>query len=223
MTVALASELILDHRDAYHEEARAVEELSSSRPPVLFDYESASWKEADAAMLGLNLTAIMVRILGHPDGYGQAFPWRQALWRLRHECRSSHLGHTDRDVFEGSLCQRLVYLVVVYDYSPDMAAWQLGVDPARSMRLLEEALRWIERSIDREQERLEAKTKMLDHQASEVLLSRFDREHNDERERLAWEWLIAAGYALAPWGVEQARRRAEHQLHGCPRCRVDAA
>lgn len=218
MSTVLASELILDHRDAYHEESRAVTQVSTERPPVLFDFEKAAWYEEPAAAIGLNLSALMVRLIGHPDGYGQAFPWRQALWGLRHECRSQHLGHTDRDVFEGSLCQRLVYLVVVYDYSPDMAALSLGIDPVRSMRVLEEALRWIEGALDRQQERTEARHKMTDHQAADGLITHFEREHNEPREQRAWEWLIAHDYVLPSWEFEQARRHAYHQENGCPSC-----
>ncbi len=223
MSVLLASELILDHRDAYHEESRSVTQISSERPPVMFEYEKATWFQEPAAAIGLNLTARMLRLTGHPEGFGPLFPWREALWRLRHECRHSHLGHTDRDAFEGSLCQRLVYLVVVYDYSPDMAAIQLGVDPTRSMRVLEEALRWLDVAIDREQARREAKEKMADHQAAENLMQRFERDHDEKSERKAWEWLTAHGYDLPPWEVEAARRLEQHQKNGCPRCKVDVA
>lgn len=216
--VVLASELVLDHRVAYHEESRSVLKVSTERPPVLFDFEKATWWEEPAAAIGLNLSALMVRLIGHPDGFGQAFPWRQALWALRHECRSQHLGHTDRDVFEGSLCQRLVYLVVVYDFSPDMAAQELGIDPTRSMRVLEEALRWINGDLDRQQERAVARQKMTDHQAAEGLISRFERDHNEAREERAWGWLIAHGYVLPAWEVEAERRRAYHREGGCPTC-----
>jgi hypothetical protein len=224
MTVAVLSELILDHRAAYQAETRAVLQISTERPPVLFDYEKAAWFEEPAAAIGLNLSALMVRLTGHADGFGHVFPWRQSAWRLRYECRTQHLGHTDRDAFEGSLCQRLVYLVVPFEYSPDMAAWQLSLTPDRSMRVLEEALHWIDGNLRDEDDRLEEREKMRDHQATVTLMAHFERQHNEQREQRAWEWLVAHGYPQLPsWELERERRLAYHQLNGCPRCRVDAA
>lgn len=211
--------LLIEHRAMYRDELSVVHDLSTEHPPVLFDYARAEWQEAEAAMVGLNLTAQLVRLLGHPEGFGQLFPWRAALWRLRHECRGSHLGHVERPEFSGSLCHRLTSLTVAQDYSPDMAALALGLDPRRALRVLESALRWIEDSIDRERARQEARQAMLDHQAAEILAIRFARDHDQPREERAWEWLRRHGYAALPsWEIEAARRAAEHELFGCRNC-----
>ena len=96
--------LIADHRQMYAAE-RYISRLATTTPPVMKDPDSGQYT-SDAGHLGMTLTARLLRLLSHPEGYGRSFPWSKALWYLRVSCRRDHPFHRGSDVpyWRGSLC-----------------------------------------------------------------------------------------------------------------------
>jgi hypothetical protein len=128
-------------------EAETPIRLTVPSPPVTTqvtqDY-SVRIEEEPAAAIGQSLSSEMVRLLGHPDGYGTAFPVRRALAEWNRYCRRHHRGwpdHADRPV-----CAELAALVIRDRTSVRYAADVTGVTYLRAERLLlravEHMVRW---------------------------------------------------------------------------------
>jgi hypothetical protein len=81
------------------------------------------------------------------ESFGVTFPWSAGLKALRHECRRSHSEHWDRDVWQGSLCYRLISMTCRFDWSYERACYELGVTPERTRPVLLRGLRRIENKL----------------------------------------------------------------------------
>lgn len=228
--------LLADARAAYASDIR-IPQLTQLQPPVTVDLRTGARSEEPSAIIGRMLSGRLLRLLGHPDGYGEQHPWLRSLWRLRYvECRGSHRDHFEMPAWRGSLCHQVVRLVVVREFSLVSACQVLEVEPDRTSRVLVHALRWIEADIDDRRSAAERREKVeRDHRASEGLFSVFVREHDVERERRRWERmraryprhysnpLLAIRHAgeplLSAWEDELRRRRDFHREKGCgPDC-----
>lgn len=132
------------HRELYRADPASVTRMVARHPPTTKDRDGTPQGEpADA--VGMNLSARLIRYLGHPEGYGEAFPWRSALWYLRAECRREHRYH--REVkWNGSLCETAVRLVVMDRLTIREASRRLGY--SYLARILREGLQFIEDHID---------------------------------------------------------------------------
>src|SRR5690348_11112766 len=109
MTPSTLTNLIADHRQLYAAE-RQLSAMVAHHPPVTIDLNTGILQEEPSAAIGMTVNARLLRLLGHPDGYGASFPWSKALWRLRAECRRKHPHHRGSDVpyWRGSLCHQAV-------------------------------------------------------------------------------------------------------------------
>lgn len=85
--------------------------------------------------------------------YGVAFPWSAGLKALRADCRRTHSDHWARPEWRGSLCYRLVHLVVRDGYSFERACYELVCTPERTERTILRAFRRIEQKLDELQAR----------------------------------------------------------------------
>jgi hypothetical protein len=85
--------------------------------------------------------------------YGAVFPWSAGLKALRYECRKSHSEHWHRPEWHGSLCNRLVHLVIREGWSFHRACYELYVSPPRTQRVFLNGLRRIEQRLDEIQSR----------------------------------------------------------------------
>lgn len=225
--------LIRGHRgaaesDLHNFASRQQRNLSTDRPAVLFDFGKKDWVSEDAAQLGLNLSARLTKLLGHPEGYGQSYPWRSAAWRLRYHCRREHPGHTERDEFRGALCERLVKLVILYHHSLEEACGVLGTSPDRTAQNLVKALDWISGDMDRADDDAERKEAQKAVSPEETVTEQLHRHHEVEYERRLWirlRWTFwrkpkDRRVKLPPWKVELERRRALHRKMECPSCKL---
>jgi len=137
-------------------EAETPRRLTVTAPPVTRTvtarYEVIE-EEEPGSRVGLSLSSEMVRLLGHHEGYGLAFPVRRALAEWNRYCRSHHQrwpDHATRPV-----CAELAYAVIRNRYSLRWAAEHSGVSYLRAERLLIGACRqmaeyqeaWIARSV----------------------------------------------------------------------------
>ena len=158
---------------ALHRELRAqdlaIPRLVSRQPPTTLDPHTGVLYEEPAARTGMAMSARLLRRLGHPEGYGQAFPWSSALWRMKHWCRRSHPQHRSaaRPYWRGSLCWQAVRLVVegseagyIGPLSPSQAAGVLRLDHIEA--LLVGAFRQIESEMDDAQARALKREAMLE-------------------------------------------------------------
>lgn len=96
---------------------------------------------------GAPLSPAMNRRLSEPP-IGENL-WASSLFYLKHACRKDHPGHTEREPFRGSLCWRVVYLVICSELDPTQAADELGIPTESVLRHLNSALRWITEDMDR--------------------------------------------------------------------------
>lgn len=94
----------------------------------------------------------MNRHLGPVAGYGSQRPWSYSFDALRFACRKDHPGHTQRDVFGGSLCWQAVSWCVLSGYTPATIAdlWDMPTEDVE--RHLLRAFRWITEHMDRGQQ-----------------------------------------------------------------------
>jgi hypothetical protein len=131
----------------------------STRPPTTFDYGQVAWVQEPADANGMNLSGRMVKLLGHPEGFGSDFPWSRALYRLRWDCRKNHPNHRGADVpyWRGSLCHELVRFVILREFSVQSAAAVLRYDNPEP--ILRQALTFIEESMDHARERAEKRAR----------------------------------------------------------------
>jgi hypothetical protein len=170
------------HRDLYRADLN-IPRLVSRQPPTTFDPHSGELHEEPATRTGMSMSGPLLRYLGHPEGYGELYPWARALWELRHWCRREHRFHRDasRPYWRGSLCHSLVRLTVIGadkgNYGPlsiEEAGKVLRYDnPEPVLRL---ALEHIEETIDKRQR---------DAIAREAMLEKHVRPVNDPEPELA--------------------------------------
>lgn len=101
-------------------------------------------EEEPAAAIGMSLSASMVRLLGHDEGYGLAFPVRRALAGWTRQCRHSHKRWPDHA--QQATCASLAYAVIAYEIPLEVASLRLGISPFRGELLLREAIVWMSSS-----------------------------------------------------------------------------
>jgi hypothetical protein len=171
MTPSTLTNLIADHRQLFELDLR-IPEMVTRHPPVTLDLHTGIPEEEPAAAVGMNVSARLLRLIGHPDGYGHHHPWRTALWRLRYDCRRRHPEHTAEEPWRGSLCHRLIRLVIEYERPLPDAADELGIDRAKAAGLLRAGLIWIEGSIDRARDDAERRETLVDHRLKGLHLSK---------------------------------------------------
>lgn len=146
------------HRSMYRDDIR-IERLVARQPPLTVDPNTGQRHQEDGTRVGMTLSGRLLRYLGHPEGYGDAFPWSKALWRLRVECRRNHPYHRGPTVpyWRGSLCHQLVMFTVVRGWSIENTRRILRADNAESVLLA--ALRWLEEDMDRARELAERRAR----------------------------------------------------------------
>lgn len=116
MEAETLAETIERHREAYRDDPRSITRMVARQPPTTKDGRGLREQEpADAN--GMNLSGRLIKYLGHPEGYGEDFPWTGALWLLRAWCRKNHRYHRGPEGWDGSLCHKMVRLAVVYELS----------------------------------------------------------------------------------------------------------
>ena len=108
-----------------------------SGPPGGRTYELET-REEPAAAIGMSLSAPMVRLLGHHEGYGLAFPVRRALAEWNRYCRAHHQRWPDH--IDQPACSVIAYAVIRDQCSLVWAAEQAGVSYLRAERLLTAAV-----------------------------------------------------------------------------------
>jgi hypothetical protein len=86
------------------------------------------------------------------ERYGVVMPWSNGWRGLRYECRRSHSEHWATE-WGGSLCARLIALIVIDERSYGRACYDLHVDQERTERTLLRAFRRIEERMDELQAR----------------------------------------------------------------------
>lgn len=223
--MAAEAQEIFDPLPALLEDARAMyesdiwlDQLVSEAPPVTLDRRLGILREEPAARIGMTVSGRVLRLIGHPAGYGRAHPWLHSLYRLGWYCRNEHHDHAERRAWRGALCAQLVRLVVV-DQLPLPATCQvLELDVERTRPVLANALRWIESDVDARREDDERRGAIeRDHLATETLLALFARQHDVAREARVWTRLRRRWH-LRPWEDELERRERFHTEKGCPRC-----
>jgi hypothetical protein len=138
---------IEDHRAMYRADL-LIPRLVSRQPPTTLDLNTGQLDQEPADANGMNLSGRMIKRLGHPEGFGADFPWTKALWLTRSWCRRDHRRryHSADELWQGSLCHRMVYLVVVEGWGVQRAGFKLHyTDPAAILR---DAFDFIEDTID---------------------------------------------------------------------------
>ena len=138
--------LVTLHRSLLADD-RFIERLVSEQPATQLDPNTGKLDEDPANKLGPNMTARFQRYLGHPEGYGESFPWSKAVWLVGSWCRRNHPHHRGpSDNWRGSLCRQAIRLVIDIGWSPEHAARVLKA-PELDM-VLETALAQVERFMD---------------------------------------------------------------------------
>ena len=117
---------ILDHKALYRADLH-VGRLVARQPPTSLNPKTGELKQEPAAAIGMTMSGPLLRRLGHPEGYGQSYPWTKALWLTRRWCRKEHRYHRGQifvmkdgekvDLWRGSLCHEAVLFVVVFGWS----------------------------------------------------------------------------------------------------------
>lgn len=183
MTLA---DLIAEHRDL-HAADLVIPRLVSRQPPTTLDPHTGVLYEEPAARTGMAMSARLLRRLGHPEGFGQVFPWSSALWRMKAWCRRSHPQHrsAERPYWRGSLCWMAVKLVVVGaeagyigPLSPSRAAGVLRID--RIEEVLAGAFRQIESEMNEAQARAEKREAMLEKHVRPVNEAPIPQESHEQ-------------------------------------------
>lgn len=155
------------HRLLYRDELGSIRRTNASHVPAdtepiqLSEYDldlerwlpgAASVAVTDSGELGgAPLAPMMNRRLGDPSGYGPAWPWAASHFYLMIACRNDHPGHMEREEFHGSLCWRVVYLMVIDAKDPAMAAGILGIPSEDVVKRWEAASAWILNDMDAKQ------------------------------------------------------------------------
>ena len=138
---------ILDHKALYRADLQ-IGRLVARQPPTSLDLNTGQLHQEPAAAIGMTMSGPLLRRLGHPEGYGQSYPWTKALWLMRRWCRNDHRRryHSVERHWNGSLCHQLVIFVVVHGWSVENAGKILGYDNPEPV--LREAFDFIEHRID---------------------------------------------------------------------------
>lgn len=118
-------------QDDYAAESRV--ELVSSRPPSFRDANTGIIQEAESAILGMNLSGALVKLIDNPGGV------RGLLHRWDRYCRSRHTRWPDHA--ERPVCAELAWLTVRDRVNLQRAADRVGLSPERAARLLGAAIR----------------------------------------------------------------------------------
>lgn len=150
--------LVEHHRNLFRDELR-INRLVSRQPAVSVDPHTGLTDPTSGTRVGMNMSTALLRRLGHPEGYGQVYPWARALWLLRIECRRAHPQHraADRPYWRGSLCWQAVSLVVAAGFSAESAATVLRIE--RIDPILRNGFRFIEEQIDAQREHAERRAR----------------------------------------------------------------
>ena len=154
---------------------RYIDRLVAEQPATQLDPNTGKLHEDAANRLGPNMTARFQRYLGHPESYGEQFPWSKAVWLVGSWCRRNHPHHRGpNDNWRGSLCRQAIRLVIDIGWSPEHAARVLKA-PELEM-VLETALLQVERYIDAARDKVEQREKQ-DAGVYEVYESAAPPEH----------------------------------------------
>jgi hypothetical protein len=104
-------------------------------------------RDGDDAGLGPPFNPVFAGYLS--DEFG-SLQWNRAWFYLRHRvCRSSHSEHWERPEWYGSLCGRIVHLVIREEYPLTWAMAKLGLThEGKSRRTLDSGLLIIERRLE---------------------------------------------------------------------------
>ena len=141
---------IEQHRGMFRDELAV--RMVARQPPTTLDLNTGQLDSEPAAAIGMTVSGPLLRRIGHPEGYGQLFPYAKALWLLKVECRRSHPQHRDskRPYWRGSLCHEAVLAVVVGTrlgpLTPKQAAGVLKVDDLDALLL--RCFRFLEQTMD---------------------------------------------------------------------------
>lgn len=167
MTGAALAALLEDHRAAYKHEL-AVKMTTAAVPsdtaPILVRGQYVDVVDA-GPLGGAPFSVTFTRLLGHPEQYGQAYPWARALWMVRVECRRNHPHHrrADRPYWRGALCHQAIRLTVMLGKSPEQAARILRLPSLDELLCGESgrggAFRILEDAIDAQRARAERRAR----------------------------------------------------------------
>jgi hypothetical protein len=180
------SDLIATHRDMYRADM-SIPKLVSRQPPTSLDRNSGVTTQEPGAATGMAMSGRLLKLLGHPEGYGADFPWLKALWLLRVECRRHHPHHrsADRPYWRGALCYEAVKLVCIggdaLPYGPlttDSAMRILKLDHIEP--LLRGAFREIETIMDDFRDRAAKRERQLEAHALPVNAAAPPAERHDQ-------------------------------------------
>lgn len=139
--------LIHKHR-IYYSRDLEIYQLADDEPPVFTDPETGKRSADPMSMMGPTLSWPLTSYIA--DAYGLTFPWSRAAFVQWVNCRRVHPAHQDRPEFEGSLCRRLVVLVIRQGFSIDRACLKIGLTPERAAPVLRSALLGIDAEIRRQ-------------------------------------------------------------------------
>lgn len=107
--------------------------LASVRPPSFLDRQTGIIEEDEGAVVGMNLSGALVRLLDNPGGV------RGLLSRWDRYCRSRHTRWPDHA--ERPACAELAWLTVRDRVDLERAADRVGLSGERAARLLGGAIR----------------------------------------------------------------------------------
>jgi hypothetical protein len=148
---------LVEWRDAYREESHV--KLVTSVPPVTSQVQADNTvivEEEPAAAIGMNLSGAMVRLLGHPEGYGRQFEARRALHAWTRFCRSRHARWPDHR--GEATCSSLAWMLIRDGYGLSFSADLLDVSLSRAARMLDEGLTWMAAEQERRSTKLDRST-----------------------------------------------------------------
>ena len=175
--------LIAEHRQRFREDIR-IDRLVSRQPPTTLDHEGVPDPE-QGTKTGMPMSGRLLRYLGHPEGYGESFPWSKAWWLLKNECFKEHPSHRAwvRPYWRGSLCWQLVKLVIIGGEkrsegprTPEQAAQILKIGNAD--KLLLRCLRRIDGIIQEQNDNAIAREKQLESIVNPVNVAPRPRENH---------------------------------------------
>ena len=186
------SELIRAHR-TYYSRDLYIPRLATEEPPVFTDPDTGKRASDPMSRLGPTLsyplTAFIAsetrmveeggQLVEHPGQptYTPNTPWSKAAFAQWAACRRTHPEHWERDEFRGSLCKVIVGLVIRQGWNFERACYELRLDPDRTAKVLRSALLF----IDREMERIQDKADRLHKEDEGHFVGK------DAQGRWAWE------------------------------------
>jgi len=123
--------------------------ITASRPPTVTALDGAGLpyvKEEEATRIGHTLSGRFLRLIGHPDAMGSAYPFTRAiLGELPVWCRKQHRIVGYHDGGSRTICATIARRTIVWRASLETVAETEGVPLVRAEALLDRALReaWI--------------------------------------------------------------------------------